>query len=151
MTRTARQNIILELIKNSNIETQDELAERLANAGVLAAQATISRDIKELGLIKANLPNGRQKYARPTGGQSLRQKALTLFREVVLSVDYALHTVVIKTLPGSASAAGLTIDQLENAEILGCTAGDNTMIVVARNEMAAKNLTEYLIEILYGA
>jgi len=149
MPRSARQIKILELIARKEIETQDELASALIAADFPVTQATISRDIKELGLVKITMSDGRQKYARDYSDGSLGGKVVALFRQAVLSVDYALNTVVIKTLSGGANSAGLMIDRLENAEVLGCVAGDDTVLAVTKSEQAAKKLVDALNEIIY--
>jgi transcriptional regulator of arginine metabolism len=150
MPRSARQNKILELISLNEIETQDELCSALVKARFPVTQATISRDIKELGLVKITLPDGRQKYARDKTDGSLGGKVVGLFRQSVLSVDYALNLVVLKTLVGGANSAGLMIDRLENPSVLGCVAGDDTVLAVTESEAAAKKLVDELNEIING-
>ena len=149
MPRSARQIKILELIARKDIETQDELALALIGADFPVTQATISRDIKELGLVKITGPSGKQKYARDLTDGSVGGKVIALFRQAVLSVDYALNTVVIKTLSGSANSAGLMVDRLENPDVLGCVAGDDTVLIITKSEAAAKKLVDTLNEIIY--
>lgn len=149
MARSARQIKILELIAKNDIETQEDLASSLIKEDYKVTQATVSRDIKELGLVKITLADGRQKYARDYTDTSISGKITSLFRQVVLSIEYALNTVVIKTLSGSGNSAGVMVDRLENAGVLGCVAGDNTVIVVTASEQLAKELVETLNEILY--
>lgn len=150
MPRSARQIKILELISRKDIETQDELALELIAADFPVTQATISRDIKELGLVKITVADGRQKYARDYNDGSLGGKVVGLFRQAVVSVDYALNTVVVKTLSANANSAGLMIDRLENPDVLGCVAGDDTVLIITRSESAAKKLVDTLNEILYA-
>ena len=149
LPRSARQIKILELIARKDIETQDELASELIAAGFSVTQATISRDIKELGLIKITMSDGRQKYARDHTDLSVGGKVVALFRQAVVSVDYALNTIVIKTLSGSANSAGLMVDRLENPQVLGCVAGDDTVLVITKTEAAAKKVVETLNKVIY--
>jgi len=148
LPRNARQIKILELIAKKDVETQDELASELIAAAFSVTQATISRDIKELGLVKITRADGRQKYARDYTDSNVGGKVVALFRQAVLSVEYALNTVVVKTVPGSANSAGLMVDRLENPQILGCVAGDDTVLIIAKTEAAAKKLVERLNEII---
>jgi len=148
--RSARQIKILELIGRHDLETQDELAGALVKAGFPVTQATISRDIKELGLVKISVPDGRQKYARDYTDTSVSGKVVALFRQAAVSIDYALNTVVIKTLSGSANSAGLMVDRIENPQVLGCVAGDDTVLVITKSEAAAKKMVETLNKIIYS-
>ncbi|MCL2796656.1 MAG: arginine repressor [Firmicutes bacterium] len=150
MPRSARQIKILELIGRHDLETQDELAGALVKAGFPVTQATISRDIKELGLVKISVPDGRQKYARDYTDTSVSGKVVALFRQAAVSIDYALNTVVIKTLSGSANSAGLMVDRIENPQVLGCVAGDDTVLVITKSEAAAKKMVETLNKIIYS-
>ena len=149
MPRSARQIKILELIGREGIETQDELGGALSAAGFSVTQATISRDIKELGLVKITLADGRQKYARDYTDTSVGGRVVALFRHAVVSIDYALNNVVIKTVPGSANTAGLMVDRLENVQVLGCVAGDDTVLVITKSEAASKKLVDALNEVIY--
>lgn len=149
MARSARQIKILELIAKKDIETQEELASSLLEENYQVTQATVSRDIKELGLVKITLPDGRQKYAKDHTDTSISGKITALFRQVVLSIESAMNIVVIKTLSGSGNSAGVMVDRLENPNILGCVAGDNTVIVVTVSEKAAEGIVDDLNEILY--
>ena len=148
MQRNPRQIKILELIASNVIETQEDLAASLASENFSVTQATISRDIKELGLIKVTHHDGRQKYARPVDPKGVQQKVVGLFVQATLSVDYALNLVVIKTLSGSANAAGLMVDRLEHTGVLGCVAGDDTVMIVCKTESSAATLVEALQDIL---
>jgi len=150
MPRSKRQNKILELILKRDIETQDDLALALTNAGFPATQATISRDIKELGLIKVSTESGKQRYAKGHLEANVSQKIVALFKEAVLSIDSALNIVVVKTVPGSANVAGLLVDKLDNDEILGCVAGDDTTMIICRSLNSAEKLVEQLNDTLYG-
>ena len=132
---------ILELIETNIIETQEELAEKLKESGIEVTQATVSRDIKELRLIKVTTGNGHYKYAqinRMENGVSV--KLLTIFSESFISSDYANNIVVVKTLPGMAQAAASAIDSLKWFEIVGTIAGDDTIMIVCRAEKIAEEL-----------
>ena len=133
MKKYTRQTKILELISKSEVETQEELAEALKNMGIDVTQATISRDIKELRLVKVMSKSGKYKYA--TIGQS--QEGITdrlnkIFENSVVSIDNALNTVVIKTIPGAAQICASAIDFMGIDEIVGTLAGDDTVFVAIR-------------------
>jgi transcriptional regulator of arginine metabolism len=131
--KSARQNAILELIRERDIETQEELAEALRKRSFKVTQATVSRDIRELRLIKALSPSGTYKYAiadKPENG--LSERFHRIFSESVLSMAHAYNQVVIKTLPGSANVAAEMVDSLHWPEILGTLAGDNTIFMIVR-------------------
>ncbi|MDR2201811.1 MAG: arginine repressor [Clostridiales bacterium] len=148
MARNTRQQKILELISAKSIETQDELAEELARAQFNVTQATISRDIKELGLIKVTTPEGRQKYSREAADAQFAGKIVSLFKHAVISIDRALNIVVIKTLSGGANSAGLMIDKLNIGGVLGCVAGDDTVMIVTKTEETAEGVVNALNAIL---
>ena len=149
MTRNARQGKILELIEEKDIETQEELVKELQNSGFEVTQATVSRDIKELGLIKISADGKRQKYTKERTDNTVMSKFTDMFRHSVVTIDYALNIVVIKTLSGSANVAGTTVDRLKNSSVLGCVAGDDTVFAVLRDERAAEDLTQKLREIAF--
>lgn len=148
MARNARQQKILELISKKDIETQDELAYELQQADFVVTQATISRDIKELGLVKITTDSKKQKYVRELSDYNVSSKLLSMYKHAVLSIDHALNIVVIKTLAGGASAAGMMVDRLENSDILGCVAGDDTVMIVSRSERDAADIALKLTELL---
>jgi transcriptional regulator of arginine metabolism len=136
-----RHSKILELIEKNNIETQEELADKLKEMGMDVTQATVSRDIKELRLIKVMNKDGHYKYASiaQTEG-SITNKLLTIFTESLVSCDYANNIVVVKTLPGMAQAAASAIDNLKWTEIVGTIAGDDTIMIVCRAEKIAEEM-----------
>lgn len=148
MTRNARQVKILELINDNVVETQDDLAGMLKKSGFNATQATISRDIKELGIVKVPFDGKRQKYVREFADKNVSGKLVNIFKHAVVSIVYASNIIVIKTMSGSANIAGMMLDRLENPDILGCVAGDDTVIAVLRSEEIAKQITESLSELL---
>ena len=137
--RISRQNKILELIETYEIETQDKLVSMLKEHGYDATQATISRDIKELRIVKELTSLGTYRYSaasnEKTGSFSSRLNAI--FRECVIGFDYAQNIIVIRTLPGLASAAGSAIDSMNMHLVVGCLAGDDTVMVVMRDNNAA--------------
>lgn len=132
-----RHNRIIELVEENNIETQEELIEKLRESGFDVTQATVSRDIKELGLVKITTKDNTYKYALPgiTGQDSPRvsNKFRNILRETVMKVDFAGNIVVFKTYPGMAQAAAAAIDGLGWREIVGSLAGDDTIFVLLRN------------------
>ena len=128
-----RHSKILEIIEKKDIETQEELAEELRKEGIDVTQATVSRDIKELRLVKVLAPSGVYKYAViDSNNVDISPKLIRVFAESVLSIDHANNLVVIKTLAGSAQAAASAIDALNWREIVGSIAGDDTIMVVIR-------------------
>lgn len=140
---------ILELITDNVVETQDDLARMLKDAGFNATQATISRDIKELGIVKMSIDGKRQKYVREFGDRSVsNDKLVNIFKNAVISILYANNIVVIKTMSGSANIAGMMLDRLENPDILGCVAGDDTVMAVTKNEAVAREITDELSELM---
>ncbi len=142
---------ILELIENNDIVTQDELAERLKAQGLEVTQATISRDIKELRLVKVMTPEGKAKYAAMNNEPGfLSDKLMTILRGGYVSSDYANNILVVKTLSGMASAVASSIDALGWAEIIGTTAGDDTILVITRAERIAEEMQERFASLLKG-
>jgi transcriptional regulator of arginine metabolism len=122
----------LELINGHEIDTQEKLAAMLKKSGYKVTQATISRDIKELQLVKTMTPAGKYKYTVSAGAdQAASDRFVKIFRETVQSIEYSGNIIVIKTLSGCANAACEAIDSLHFANILGSIAGDNTLMLVA--------------------
>ena len=149
MARTGRQLKRIEIINKNEIETQEALAEALRNEGYLVTQATVSRDIKDLGLIKVMTPNKTYKYAQPASTeQKSSGKMLNLFRECVISIDYAGHLIVIKTVSGGANSAATLVDKLNFPEVMGCVAGDDTILVVIKDQQKIVPIVEKLKSLL---
>ena len=121
MMKNDRQNHLLQIISEESIETQEQLLERLQSRGIKSTQATISRDIKELHLIKEPAGQGRYRYAVSTHRTKLNfaDRLRTIFRESLLSVDYAQNIVVIKTMPGLAHGAASALDGMTISEMVG--------------------------------
>ncbi len=132
---------IREIITTQEIETQDELVEQLKTAGYHVTQATISRDIKELHLVKVPLSNGSYKYSLPADRRfNPLQKLKRLLQESFVNIDYAENQVVMKTLPGNAHAIAALLDNLDWNEILGTIAGDDTILIICRSKEDAREI-----------
>ena len=130
--KTKRQTKMLELIKKHDIETQEELSDYLQKEGYQVTQATVSRDIRELKLTKVAMSNGRQKYAALTeANEDLSEKYTRVFRDAFVSMDMAQNILVIKTVSGMAMAVAAAIDAMH--EIVGCIAGDDTIMCAVRS------------------
>ena len=141
--KNARQTAILSIIEQNDIDTQEELAGKLKEMGIVVTQATVSRDIKELRLLKVLSAKGGYKYATADKAEhGLSDRFVRMFVDSVLSIQYANNIIVIKTLSASANVAAEAIDSMRLPEILGTMAGDNTILVVARSEEDAARLTE---------
>ena len=137
--KSQRQAKIVEVISNRNIETQEQLLEALAAEGFHATQATISRDIKELRIVKELTSFGTYRYttAAREVPSTFSGRLNTIFRECVTGYDYSQNLMVIKTLPGLAGAAASAIDGMNMSVVLGTLAGDDTVLVVMRDNNAA--------------
>jgi len=134
---------ILEIITKKPIETQDELAEELKEQGFNVTQATISRDIKELRLIKVLTENNKYRYALPdTKTNNISERLVRMFKESIVGFDHSDNLIVIKTLTGAANAAAAAIDALQWKEIVGTIAGDDTILVIVRSKSGVKDLLE---------
>ena len=132
--KVGRQSKIIELVEKFNIETQEELADRLTEAGYQVTQATISRDIRELKLTKVQTPDGHQKYAVLRGQQEgIYEKYVHVLQNGFLAMDYAQNILVIKTISGMAMAVAAALDHLDLPEMVGCIAGDDTVMCAIRS------------------
>ena len=134
-----RQKAILELIRQEDLEVQEELLERLHEMGFSCTQATISRDIKELHLVKERTARGTYKYvvSLHRGRTDLANRLQTIFRESVTSFDMAQNLIVLKTMPGLANAAAAELDGMDIPNMVGSIAGDDTAVLIMRsNEYA---------------
>ena len=140
--KSQRQAKILEIIATKNIETQEQLLAELQAEGFRGTQATISRDIKELRIVKELTSLGTYRYTISASdlGSSFSARLNTIFRECVISFDYAQNIIVVRTLPGLASAAGSAIDAMNLNTIVGTLAGDDTVMIVMRDTNAAATL-----------
>ena len=138
-----RQSEIIALINENEIEKQDELSERLREKGYMVTQATISRDIRELGLIKVTGSTGKYKYALPRREQvPINSKFRNLLIETVTGLDSANNIAVVKTCAGMASGAAAAIDSMSHNDIVGSVAGDDIIIVMRTNEAASTLIAE---------
>lgn len=137
--KSQRQAKIMEIISTRNVETQEQLLDALQKEGFRGTQATISRDIKELRIVKELTNLGTYRYTTSSNelGGSFSVRLNTIFRECVIGFDYAQNIIVIRTLPGLASAAGSAIDAMNLHAVVGSLAGDDTVMVVMRDNNAA--------------
>lgn len=136
-----RQDILLEIIRKKDIETQEELAEELKSRGINVTQATVSRDIKELNLIKILSHSGKYKYAQVSKGRNTNINALaTIFSNTALSIEKVDKILVVKTISASASLAAEAIDSFNLEGVAGTIAGDNTLFILVRTEEKAEEL-----------
>ena len=127
-----RLDKILELIKNNEIETQGELAEMLRKSGFNVTQATVSRDIREMGLVKTAATGGRQKYEAASPVNEEQNRFIRVLRDSVQKIDQAQNLMVIRTGSGMAMAAAAALDHLDLPEVVGCIAGDDTIMAAVR-------------------
>ena len=137
--KSQRQAKILEIISNKNVETQEQLLSELQEAGFRGTQATVSRDIKELRIVKELTSLGNYRYTTSSNELSgtFSARLNTIFRECVVSFDYAQNIIVIRTLPGLANAAASAIDAMNMSTVVGSLAGDDTVMIVMRDMNAA--------------
>lgn len=132
--KSVRQVAILDIIEKQDVETQEELAEALRARGIQVTQATVSRDIKELRLLKVLSLNGAYKYATADKAENgLNERFIRMLAESMLSVAASNNLIVVKTLSGSANVAAEALDSLHWPEILGSLAGDNTILLIIRS------------------
>ena len=149
MQKKERQRIILGLINEYEVDTQDEITEILNNKGITVTQATISRDINELNLIKVAGKTKKFKYAQiDINGSELSEKIVSLFREIVVSITCVNNLIVVKTLSGNASASGMVVDKMALPQILGSIAGDDTLLIVTKSNLDAEIILKRLKEML---
>jgi transcriptional regulator of arginine metabolism len=147
--KQGRQSIILEIISKYDVETQEELSAILKERGFEVTQATISRDIKELKLIKVQAGNGAYKYAASGKEQHGKLDVFKrVFKETVVSVQQAASLVIVKTITGSANAAAEAIDELSMPEVAGTLAGDNTIFIAVKEEGEQKRIIEELTKLI---
>ncbi|NCB28868.1 MAG: arginine repressor [Clostridia bacterium] len=146
-----RQARILDLIEKQEIETQEELSEQLRTLGYTTTQATVSRDIKELRLIKIlSAETGKYKYAAASTEveNSFSTRLRNIFRECVTDIDAAQNMVVIKTLPGLGQAAAMAIDAMRDRRVVGTLGGDDTVFVVMRDNDGAQDFCTHARKLL---
>lgn len=141
--KNKRHEKILEVIEKKNIETQEELAKILNEAGFVVTQATVSRDIKKLGLVKVKGKGSHQKYA-PKAASTLVEydKYVRVLKDAITGMDDAENILVIKTVPGMAMAVAAALDSLRIPEIIGSIAGDDTIMCATKNNRYAKDVMD---------
>ncbi|MHB1485396.1 MAG: arginine repressor [Saccharofermentanales bacterium] len=145
VNKKERQNHILSLIRDNVISTQDDLVYKLRKMDLDVTQATVSRDIKELGLNKISDDHNIQKYAESIHNkETTTSKLITVFTQAAISCDSAGSIVIIKTLPGMAGASASTIDSLDFPEVAGTIAGDDTIFIATKSSLLANHLVERL-------
>ncbi|MGI5838992.1 MAG: arginine repressor [bacterium] len=144
--KIGRQSLIIDIIRNNSIETQEELAEHLKKRGIGVTQATVSRDIKELSLIKIPTEEGKYRYSLPPEDAWVNsmERAKRLFRDSLISLDYTENIIVVKTLTGNANAVADIIDNMPWPEIVGTVAGDDTIFVAVRDRSTIKDVMEMI-------
>ena len=141
--KSSRQEKILEIISKRNIETQEELIDALRSEGIAATQATASRDIRQLRLLKVMI-DGVYKYVAPKKELDEISEYNSALISSIKEIRYALNNVVIKTTPGLAGAVAAGVDSLQESDILGCVAGDDTIIIVVASEEASERIAQKL-------
>jgi len=148
--KSKRQLRIHEIIRTHMVETQDELARLLKNEGIAVTQATVSRDIKELRLVKIPTGDGRYRYSPPAdaGGGDQEKKLHRYMVDSVVSLDYTKNLVVVKCLPGTANAVAVIIDKVQWSEVVGTVAGDDTILLIARDDSQVEGLVTKLRDLM---
>ncbi len=147
MTKAQRHIRIREIIVKQEIETQDDLVDALRQQGFNVTQATVSRDIKELSLIKVPLADGRYKYSLPADQRyNPLEKLKRALIDSFVSIDHTENLIVLKTLPGNANTVGVLLDHLDWSEIMGNISGDDTILMVIKD----KEQTEQIVQRLLG-
>ncbi|NLV48104.1 MAG: arginine repressor [Clostridiaceae bacterium] len=149
-SKSERQAKLLRIIRDSAVGTQEELALRMHEAGMEVTQATISRDIKELGIIKVTTTAGTQKYVpMERSGETTSIRLMKVFSEAVVHVDVAMNLVIMRTLPGMAQAGASALDSMRLPEVAGSIAGDDTIFVAARTSEMAEQLGRLLSQMAH--
>ena len=149
--KTARQNKIIELVEKNEIETQEELGEMLKNSGFPVTQATISRDIRELKLTKVAIDLDRQKYiVLRSHNSEMNEKYARILRDSFVSMAKAQNILVVKTVPGMAMAAAAALDALQVDGIVGCIAGDDTIMCAIRTDEQTDEVMQVISNLIYG-
>lgn len=145
MQRDKRHQLIIEIIAAREIDTQEELCEELRKRNINVTQATVSRDIKDLKICKVSGTQKKYRYASiDTYVNSVSDRMTNLFSECVLSINLANNLIIIKTLRGNGSTVGVFVDSLQINEILGCVAGDDTLLVIIDTNEHAVGVVEQL-------
>lgn len=144
MAKNIRHNEIIKLITEKNVGTQEELTFLLIEKGFDVSQSTVSRDIKELNLIKIESETG-YKYAKAEINENnISPQIINLFKQITLTIEIANNLIVIKTLSGNASAAGMAIDEMKLSQVIGTVAGDDTVLVITKSNTDAEIILKSL-------
>ncbi|MEG0291449.1 MAG: arginine repressor [Anaerovoracaceae bacterium] len=147
--RNKRHNAIIDLISNNEIETQEKLCDLLKKEGFNVTQATVSRDIKELQLVKDLSASNKYKYSiRQDNNGPINDRFVKIFKETIIKVDYAENQIIVKTLSGCGPAAGEAIDSLKFDHVVGSIAGDNTILLIVDSKENVPGLIEEFNKIL---
>lgn len=147
--KTKRHSKIVELINSYDIETQEELAQRLEEGGFAVTQATVSRDIRDLKLSKVVMANGKQKYSLMPKQDGISEKYVRILGEAFVSMDMAQNILVVKTVSGMAMAAAAALDSMQMSEIVGCIAGDDTIMAAIRSVEDTVVVMERIRKLVY--
>ena len=145
-----RHSKLIEIIQNNVIETQEQIADMLNEAGFKVTQATVSRDIRELRLTKRATPDGRHKYVFVQDSAGMTDKYADVLRAGFISMDSAQNILVIRTVSGMAMAVAAAIDALEFEEVVGCIAGDDTIMAAIRTTPDVQKVMKALNEMISG-
>lgn len=149
MNKGQRHIKIREIITSQEVETQDDLVDQLRESGFNVTQATVSRDIKELHLVKVPMMDGRYKYSLPADQRfNPLQKLKRALMDSFVSIDQSNNLIVMKTLPGNANAVGALIDNLDWNEIMGTICGDDTILIICRTEENTTEISERFLQML---
>lgn len=145
MTKNQRHQLIIDIIKENEIGTQEQLTAMINKTGQKVSQATISRDIEELNLIKVSGNKNKYKYVLPVVAQEkVPQNIIDLLKQVTISITEVNNMIIIKTLSGNAGTAGMAVDQMHISEILGTVAGDDTLLVITKSNSDAQIVIKIL-------
>ena len=144
-----RHSKIIELINTYDIETQEELAQRLEESGFVVTQATVSRDIRDLKLSKVVYGDGKQKYSLMPKQDGISEKYVRILKEAFISIDMAQNILVLKTVSGMAMAVAGALDSLQMNEIVGCIAGDDTIMAAIRSVDDTVVVMERIRKLIY--
>ncbi|EFU76097.1 arginine repressor [Lachnoanaerobaculum saburreum F0468] len=144
-----RHSKIIELINTYDIETQEELAQRLEESGFVVTQATVSRDIRDLKLSKVVYGDGKQKYSLMPKQDGISEKYVRILKEAFISMDMAQNILVLKTVSGMAMAVAAALDSLQMNEIVGCIAGDDTIMAAIRSVDDTVVVMERIRKLIY--
>ena len=147
--KTKRHSKIVELINSYDIETQEELAQKLEEGGFVVTQATVSRDIRDLKLSKVVMANGKQKYSLMPKQDGISEKYVRILGETFVSMDMAQNILVVKTVSGMAMAAAAALDSMQMSEIVGCIAGDDTIMAAIRSVEDTVVVMERIRKLVY--